>query len=105
MQTSSAEKRVRTCIGCGARSDKMKLLRIVRSADGAIAFDASGRAAGRGAYVCSLACLESAAKAKKVQRALKMNVGHDEIERIAAEMIAAMSAEGDDKEKICPACE
>lgn len=102
---SAAEKRVRTCIGCGARSDKTGLYRIVRNADGEVMFDASGRAAGRGAYVCSLECLKSAAKAKKVQRALRTNVEHDEIDRIASEIEDAIRCGGDDKERVCPACE
>lgn len=90
---AAVEKRVRTCIGCGARSGKTDLHRIVRTKDGSVAFDETGRAAGRGAYVCSLACFEEAARARKVQRALRVNVGKDEIERIAAEMEQALREE------------
>lgn len=90
---SSAEKGIRTCVGCGARSDKRELLRIVRNAEGKVVYDASGRAAGRGAYVCSLKCLEAAAKSKKVQKALRTNVGHDEIDRIVLAISEAMRCE------------
>ena len=67
-------KRERTCIGCGKKSGKLDFLRIVRSADGEVSFDASGRKAGRGAYVCSLECFDSACKSKRIARALKTNV-------------------------------
>ena len=42
-------KRQRSCIACGAQADKTGLLRIVRTPEGAVAFDAAGRAPGRGA--------------------------------------------------------
>ena len=86
-------KRARTCVGCGRQSDKMELLRIVKAADGAISYDATGRKAGRGAYVCSLGCLQAAAKSKKLQRALRVNIGSEDVERIASEMSDAMRGE------------
>ena len=46
---------IRTCIACGARSDKCTFVRFARKADGTVALDASGKAAGRGAYVCAAA--------------------------------------------------
>ena len=79
-------KRQRTCIACGAQGDKVGLLRIVRMADGAIRFDATGRIPGRGAYVCSRACFDAAAKGKKLARALKTAVGAEEYALIAGEL-------------------
>ena len=77
-----AQKRQRTCIGCGVQADKMQLHRIVRTAEGKIAFDASGRTAGRGAYVCSAKCLEDAVGKHKLQRALRCDVSTDELQEI-----------------------
>ena len=90
----AAEKRVRTCIGCGARSDKKALYRIVRMQDGSVSYDETGRKAGRGAYVCSLGCFDEAVRARKVQRALRTNVEKEEIERVAASLEKALREEG-----------
>ena len=42
----------RSCIGCGTKKDKKDLIRIVRTPDGDIVLDRTGKKAGRGAYVC-----------------------------------------------------
>lgn len=78
-------KRQRTCIACGAKDDKVGLLRIVRTADG-VRFDATGRVPGRGAYVCSHACFEKAMKGKRLNRALKMQVSNEDYAQIADEL-------------------
>ena len=44
----------RSCIGCGTKKDKKDLIRIVRTPDGDIVLDRTGKKAGRGAYVLSL---------------------------------------------------
>jgi len=65
-------KRPRTCTGCGGEFPKRNLLRIVRRPDGEVVVDPSGRAPGRGAYICrKLACLELALKKKQLARSLK----------------------------------
>ncbi len=86
--TARAEQstlRARTCIGCGAQQQKTSLLRIVRTPEGPV-FDPTGRANGRGAYVCDIACLERARKAKKLQRALKSDVSNEDYERLVRSM-------------------
>jgi len=45
----------RTCVACRTTRDKRDLLRVVRAPDGSVSFDASGKAAGRGAYLCATA--------------------------------------------------
>lgn len=82
-------KRQRSCIACGKQADKVELLRIVRDPSGAVAFDATGRAPGRGAYVCSPTCFAAACKKKKLDRALKVPVDGDAYDRIAAQVAAA----------------
>ena len=82
-------KRQRRCIACGRQADKVALLRIVRDPSGAVAFDATGRAPGRGAYVCSEECFAAACKRKKLDRALRTTLEGDVYERIAAEVAAA----------------
>ena len=82
--------KVRTCIGCGEKSSKMQLLRVVRSSDGSVFFDKTGRAAGRGAYVCSIECLNNAVKKQKFNRALKTKVSQEEYGRLSAEIVATL---------------
>ena len=79
-------KRQRSCIACGGKATKGELLRIVRTGDGAAAFDATGKAAGRGAYVCSEACLDRAVATKRLDRALRVSLTAEDYERIASEM-------------------
>ncbi len=51
---------------------KKGLLRIVRTKDGAISLDPTGKMSGRGAYICRDAeCIEKARKRKSLERALK----------------------------------
>ncbi len=83
-------KRQRSCIGCGQKFSKDHLMRIVRCRDGSVQFDRTGRVPGRGAYVCSRKCFDDAWKARKLQRALKMNVETDDAERIAADLDSAL---------------
>ena len=82
-------KRQRSCVACGRQADKVALLRIVRDPSGAVSFDATGRAPGRGAYVCSEECFAAACKRKKLERALRTTLEGDVYERIAAEVAAA----------------
>ena len=62
----------------------------MRSSDGSAAFDGTGRAAGRGAYVCSVACLASAVKAHKLERALRTKLDQQQYDRIEAEIASAL---------------
>ena len=84
--------RQRSCIGCGVQDDKQRLLRIVRASQGAVSFDPTGKAAGRGAYVCSSACLAKAGKTRKLERALRTGVSKEDFERIAGEIACVTDA-------------
>ncbi len=90
--TQEATKRQRTCIGCGAHDGKSSLHRIVRGLDGSVAFDPTGRAAGRGAYVCSRKCFDLARKARKLDRSLRTKVSEQDYERIAGELACVIDA-------------
>ncbi len=88
------QKRQRTCIACGEKADKVQLHRIVRKADGTVAFDPSGRMPGRGAYVCSAKCLESALEKRKLQRALRCDVSAEQRQGIIDGAIEALGQIG-----------
>lgn len=69
----------RRCVGCGEHFPKKELIRVVRSPEGVISLDYTGRAAGRGAYLCpSLACLKQARKAKRLEAAFETRI-EDEV--------------------------
>lgn len=68
----------RSCVACRASRDKRDLLRVVRAPDGTVRFDASGRANGRGAYVCrDEACVAAAMDRGGVARALEARMPDD----------------------------
>lgn len=83
------KQRPRTCVGCGEVSPKRTLLRIVRTPEGEVRCDPTGKANGRGAYLCAdLSCLAAAKKKKSLSRALKTEVPgslYDEIAALCAE--------------------
>ena|GEM_PF-917129 len=65
----------RTCVACRTPRQKRELLRVVRTPGGAIVLDATGRAPGRGAYVCAAAACRDAAMAKgALRRALAVPI-------------------------------
>ena len=63
----------RTCLGCQALKPKRDMIRIVRTPDGVIEVDPTGKKSGRGAYVCpNLECLELLRKGKRLERVLEV---------------------------------
>ena len=65
----------RQCIGCGQMKDKKELIRILKTQDGSIVIDATGKKNGRGAYICpDEECLQKAFKTKGLERSFKMAI-------------------------------
>ena len=63
---------MRTCVGCRQVRPKRELIRVVRTPQGEVHVDPTGKRAGRGAYVCpSAECLEKARKGRQLERALQ----------------------------------
>ena len=61
---------LRMCTGCGEHKPKKELVRVVKSPEGEISLDMTGKKPGRGAYICPCAdCLVKAKKAKRLERA------------------------------------
>ncbi len=68
-------KGVRTCVVCGSQKPKAGFARVVRASDGSVDYDPTGRAAGRGAYVCrDSACLYNARTRHNLERSLKVRI-------------------------------
>ena len=65
----------RTCIGCNEIKLKKELIRIVKNKEGQIFIDRTGKAIGRGAYICdNIECLEKAIKTKRLERTFETNI-------------------------------
>lgn len=77
---------VRRCIGCMESKPKSELYRIVKTLDGKILLDKTGKLNGRGAYICcSEDCLEKAIKGKKFEREFEITIPeeiYDEIRNV-----------------------
>ena len=83
------EKKVpmRMCVGCREMKPKKELLRVVRSPEGTVSIDATGRKPGRGAYVCfSAECLKKAIKQKQLEPAFACSLGEETHESLMAQL-------------------
>lgn len=66
---------MRQCVGCGQMKSKKEMMRVLKTAEGDIVLDVTGKKNGRGAYLCkSLDCLKTARKTKGLERSLKMSI-------------------------------
>ena len=78
---------LRKCLGCGEMIGKKGAVRVVRSKDGEVSLDLTGKRAGRGAYLCrDSECLEKIRSAKKLDRALKCQVPDEIYDSIVKEL-------------------
>jgi len=67
--------------------NKKELIRIVRTPEGGVEVDRTGKRAGRGAYICpSQECLEQSIKGKRLQKALEKEIPAEILERIKEEV-------------------
>ncbi len=77
----------RQCIGCQEMKNKKDLIRVLRTCDGEIVVDTTGKKNGRGAYLCKNAdCLKKAIKTKSLERSLKVNIMNDVYEQLEKEL-------------------
>ena len=77
----------RQCMGCRERKAKRELIRVVRGPEGTVSLDFSGKAPGRGAYLCPNAeCLKKAIRAKALDRSLETQIPQQVYERLEKEM-------------------
>ena len=68
----------RTCVACRTERQKRDFVRVVRAPDGSVSIDSSGRANGRGAYLCADGkCWPDALKKKSIERALGVSLPAD----------------------------
>ena len=76
----------RQCVGCREMKEKKALLRIVRTPEGQILLDGTGKKSGRGAYVCpDPACLKKARKNRSLERAFDTAIPPDVYDALEAQ--------------------
>lgn len=69
---------MRMCLGCGEMKPKRELIRVVKSKEGDISLDLTGKRSGRGAYICkSVECFEKARRARKFERSFSCMISED----------------------------
>lgn len=78
---------LRQCVGCAERKPKSELLRVVRSPEGEISLDKTGRKNGRGVYICSsVKCFNKARKSGKLSSHLECSIPEEVLEALAVEI-------------------
>ena len=83
---------MRMCVGCREMKPKTTLLRVVKPQEADAYIDRTGKAAGRGAYVCgSIECLKKAEKSRALDRALDTKIEPD-VYRQLEQQIAEVQA-------------
>lgn len=79
----------RQCVGCRTMRDKKELIRVVKTPDGEIILDTTGKKSGRGAYVCPDAqCLKKARKARALERTFSLTIPDEVYDALEAQMQA-----------------
>ena len=82
----------RQCMGCRERMEKKALIRVVRTPEGQVMLDFSGKLNGRGAYICPKAeCLKKAQKSNSLSRSLETDIPEEVYQRLAREIEVAQN--------------
>ncbi|MBQ2824121.1 MAG: YlxR family protein [Oscillospiraceae bacterium] len=69
---------LRMCLGCGEMKPKKELIRVVKSPEGEISLDLTGKKSGRGAYICrSCECFDKARKARKFEKSFSCRIDEE----------------------------
>ena len=78
---------MRLCTGCGEMKPKKELVRVVKSPEGEISIDRTGRSPGRGAYVCpNPECLKKAKKSRRLEKAFASQIPEEVYDALEKEL-------------------
>lgn len=81
---------LRKCTGCGEMKLKKELVRVVKTPEGEISLDPTGKMNGRGAYLCKdPQCLRKAQKSKRIEKALSCTVPDEIYNKLEQELISS----------------
>ncbi|SCY51989.1 MULTISPECIES: RNase P modulator RnpM [unclassified Butyrivibrio] len=78
---------MRKCVGCNEMKEKKELIRVLKTPEDEIILDTTGRANGRGAYICNNPeCLKKAIKNRGLERSLKSHIPAEVSDRLQKEL-------------------
>ena len=78
---------VRRCVGCSEHFPKSELVRVLRTPEGDVILDLTGKKSGRGAYICKkAACLKKARKSKRIEASLECAIPEAVYDRMEEEI-------------------
>ncbi len=84
-----AERKIpmRKCLGCNEMKPKKELIRAVKSPEGEVSLDLTGKKSGRGAYICpDKSCFQKARKGKRLEKALEIAIPDSVYDAMAEEL-------------------
>ena len=77
----------RRCTGCGEHFPKNTLIRVLRTPEGEVTLDLTGKKSGRGAYICkNAACFKKARKARRIETSLECQISEELYNRMEEEL-------------------
>ena len=86
---------LRRCTGCNEQKPKKELVRVVKSPEGEVSLDLTGKKPGRGAYICpNPACLAKARKAKRLERSFNCAVPDEVYDQLEKQLAGEEGADG-----------
>ncbi len=78
---------MRMCLGCNEMKPKKELIRVVKSPEGEISLDFTGKKSGRGAYICrSVECFNNARKGRRLEKAFSCKIDAGVYDAMAEEL-------------------
>lgn len=78
----------RRCVGCGETKEKRELIRVVRTPEGEVLLDFTGKKSGRGAYIChSLSCFRKARKSRRLEQNLEVAIPDEIYEKLEEQLM------------------
>ena len=89
MEQQRKQKKIpmRQCLGCNEHKPKKELIRVVRTPEGDIVLDLTGKRSGRGAYICyDLKCLKRARRSGRIESNLEVSIPEEIYDRMESEL-------------------
>ena len=89
MEQNKKQKKIplRQCLGCNEHKPKKELLRVLKTPEGEILLDFTGKKSGRGAYICyDYKCLKKARKSRRIDNNLGVVIPEEIYDRMESEL-------------------
>ena len=89
MEQSIKQRKIpeRQCLGCNEHKPKKELLRVLRTPEGEVMLDFTGKKSGRGAYICrDVKCLKKARKSRRIERSLGVSIPEVVYDKMESEL-------------------